>query len=193
MGKARPPMGLRSTELSEREMEVLLMLADGLPQETIAHRMHVAGSTMKSHIGSIYRKLGVVSAAQAVATAYRRGLVRPPRPDGEFDVRARLTVLEAAGWPDDRDQYVGPLPAGWYWEMAGRLVRALTPIIRREVADEADQRLRTVQPSLTITSPSLGEVPYLRQDLAAELAGRLAVVPAADHTTTDQGGPDGRC
>src|SRR4051812_25221587 len=51
--------GSGSTRLSEREHEVLLLLADGLGTAAIAERLFMSESTAKSHIGHIYQKLGV--------------------------------------------------------------------------------------------------------------------------------------
>src|SRR4051812_34549498 len=67
--------GSGSTRLSEREHEVLLLLADGLGTAAIAERLFMSESTAKSHIGHIYQKLGVSNRAQALVTAMRVGLL----------------------------------------------------------------------------------------------------------------------
>jgi DNA-binding NarL/FixJ family response regulator len=70
-----------STRLSEREHQVLLLLADGVGATTIAERLFMSESTAKTHIARIYQKLGVGNRAQALVTAMRIGLlssVRPP-------------------------------------------------------------------------------------------------------------------
>jgi DNA-binding NarL/FixJ family response regulator len=69
-----------STRLSEREHEVLLLLADGLGTAAIAERLFMSESTAKSHIGHIYQKLGVSNRAQALVTAMRIGLLSSVRP-----------------------------------------------------------------------------------------------------------------
>jgi LuxR family maltose regulon positive regulatory protein len=55
--------------LSEREQEVLAMIAAGLSSQDIAHKLIVAPGTIKAHIATIYRKLDVHSRTQALAVA----------------------------------------------------------------------------------------------------------------------------
>jgi DNA-binding NarL/FixJ family response regulator len=71
-----------STRLSDREHEVLLLLADGLGAAAIGEKLYLSESTAKSHIARIYQKLGAANRAQALVTAMRIGLlssVRSPR------------------------------------------------------------------------------------------------------------------
>jgi two-component system, NarL family, nitrate/nitrite response regulator NarL len=61
--------------LTPRELEVLELLAEGLPQKEIARRLVLSPRTVARHIEHILGKLGVHSRAQAVALAYRHGLL----------------------------------------------------------------------------------------------------------------------
>jgi len=61
--------------LSEREMEVLQLLADGLSNKEIGERLFISLQTVKTHITHIFEKLGVSDRTEAVAAALRRGLV----------------------------------------------------------------------------------------------------------------------
>jgi DNA-binding NarL/FixJ family response regulator len=61
--------------LTQRESEVLALLADGLPNKTIARRLEISDETVKYHLGSIFGKLGASNRTDAVRQALRRGLV----------------------------------------------------------------------------------------------------------------------
>lgn len=69
-----------STRLSDREHEVLLLLADGLGAAAIGDKLYLSESTAKSHIARIYQKLGASNRAQALVTAMRIGLLSSVRP-----------------------------------------------------------------------------------------------------------------
>jgi two-component system, NarL family, response regulator YdfI len=61
--------------LSGRELEVLDLLAEGLPNKLIAHRLNISEHTVKTHVASIFAKLRVSSRTEAVSQAIRRGWV----------------------------------------------------------------------------------------------------------------------
>lgn len=63
--------------LTERELEVLVLLARGRRPTEIADDLFLSVKTIKNHLTHVYEKLHVDSAAQAVAEAYRRGIVTP--------------------------------------------------------------------------------------------------------------------
>ncbi len=53
--------------LSEREIEVMKLLEEGLSNQEIAARLHISLNTVKAHLKSIYGKLGVSNRVQAIA------------------------------------------------------------------------------------------------------------------------------
>ena len=61
--------------LSDREREVLVMLAQGIPNKEIADKVHIAEGTVKTHVSNILGKLQVHNRTQAADLARRRGLV----------------------------------------------------------------------------------------------------------------------
>ena len=75
-GRAEPVV--RTPEqalLTARELEVLALVADGATNRVAGERLHLSEATVKTHLLSVYAKLGVSDRAAAVAVGFRRGLL----------------------------------------------------------------------------------------------------------------------
>ncbi len=70
-GDEPPPV----EELTPRELEVLRLVAEGLPNKTIAQRLDISEHTVKFHVNALLGKLGVGSRTEAVVRATRLGLI----------------------------------------------------------------------------------------------------------------------
>ena len=64
--------------LSEREIEIVRLVAKGFSNDELAERLHLSPETIKAHLRHVYEKLGVESRVEAVTEAMRTGLVEAP-------------------------------------------------------------------------------------------------------------------
>ncbi len=74
---ATMPLDTRLTALTDRELEILTVVGKGWTNAEIAGRLHLAESTVKTHVGRILAKTGSRDRIQAVILAYDTGLVQP--------------------------------------------------------------------------------------------------------------------
>ncbi|MCY0924962.1 response regulator transcription factor [Streptomyces sp. H27-H1] len=77
LGAPRAPSRARIDELTERETEVLSLVAQGMSNAEIAGHLILAEQTVKTHVGRILVKLGLRDRTQAAVFAYETGLIRP--------------------------------------------------------------------------------------------------------------------
>jgi DNA-binding NarL/FixJ family response regulator len=70
------PTAAVASSLSQREVEVLQMFADGCSTVEVGERLYISAKTVKNHLASIYEKLDARDRTQAVLTAVRMGIIR---------------------------------------------------------------------------------------------------------------------
>jgi DNA-binding response OmpR family regulator len=90
LDRTRPRSANAALDLSDREVEILQLIAEGRRASDVAQRLFIAPKTVSSHIQRIFVKLGVHTRAQAVALAYEAGLIRV-----DAEVEAHLIALSA--------------------------------------------------------------------------------------------------
>lgn len=79
-------------QLTEREVEILLLLADGKDNQAIADALFISPNTVRTHLQNIFSKMGVHSKLEAVTLAAKTGLLRTPgRHQAAADVLPRRT------------------------------------------------------------------------------------------------------
>lgn len=75
MADAGPAAPIWAAELSRQDVEVLRLIARGLPLDAVARRMHTSERTVRRRVKAICDRLGFASSIQAVVWAVRQGLV----------------------------------------------------------------------------------------------------------------------
>ena len=79
--KARLPKDQVENVLTNRELEILALLGEGLLKKEIAKQLHVSTTTVATHVAHIYRKLNVQNAPAAVTKAFQTGILSAPSAD----------------------------------------------------------------------------------------------------------------
>ena len=74
-GESHREAELIQSELSDREIQVLKLIANGKDNSTIANELHISPKTVKNHISNILMKLQIENRIQAAVVAVRSGLV----------------------------------------------------------------------------------------------------------------------
>jgi NarL family two-component system response regulator LiaR len=70
-----PPQPIVDFQLTDRELEVLVLLAEGLTNQQTAGKLSISQSTLKFHMNNIYQKLGVQTRSEALVLAAKNNLI----------------------------------------------------------------------------------------------------------------------
>ena len=95
---ARQPANAAPAHLTPRQLEVLALLCEGLPNKLIGRQLNISSSTVKIHVAGILRELNVASRLQAVIAARRLGLIGEPasgkmaQPERAPELRQPITL-----------------------------------------------------------------------------------------------------
>jgi DNA-binding CsgD family transcriptional regulator/N-acetylneuraminic acid mutarotase len=85
------PMNISTIELTEREKEILRLVATGTSNKDIAQQLFISSNTVKVHLRNIFAKIGVGSRTEAAMYAVRMGLVKTPESEKESLLSASQT------------------------------------------------------------------------------------------------------
>ncbi len=72
------PETAKIAELTEREREVIALLAQGVSNKDLGQQLHITENTVRRHLAAIFEKLGVENRLELVIYAFRHGLAKPP-------------------------------------------------------------------------------------------------------------------
>lgn len=94
-------------ELSERELEILKLVATGVSNKEIAQRLYISTNTVKVHLKNIFAKIGAVSRTEAAMYAVKIGLVQGVTPEkNEVEISAQQPVETLQEEPNNRRTWV---------------------------------------------------------------------------------------
>jgi DNA-binding CsgD family transcriptional regulator len=104
---------MESNELSERELDILKLVATGASNKEIAHELFISSNTVKVHLRNIFTKIGVTSRTEAAMYAVRTGLVVNPQnqayiQDNEADASTEKGQDTETIHPSDSEQHSVP-------------------------------------------------------------------------------------
>jgi two-component system, NarL family, nitrate/nitrite response regulator NarL len=74
-GASQGEGNVKASRLSPREQEILLLLSKGLTNRDISTQLHISGQTVKTHVERLFKRLGVSTRGEAIATALRKGMI----------------------------------------------------------------------------------------------------------------------
>ncbi|PKO07373.1 MAG: hypothetical protein CVU41_01350 [Chloroflexi bacterium HGW-Chloroflexi-3] len=96
-------------ELSDREIEIIRLVATGASNKEIANALTISPNTVKVHLRNIFGKLGVLSRTEATMTAIRMGLVEPPGSANQTGNRNEVSPADDMNWQVQQQDIITPV------------------------------------------------------------------------------------
>ena len=174
-----PPSRPPAPELSEREVEVLRLVATGVGNKEIAQQLFISPNTVRVHLRNIFAKIGVTSRTEAAMYALREGVVTlPPTPETNAPppVAEPLPLTEdkpAASAPAPAAAPTAPTPPRRRWLLWGGVAALVVLLLGAAGLGLAVPRPTPTAPPTPVISPTpprwqtLADMPTARSELAA--------------------------
>lgn len=159
------------TELSEREIEIIRLVATGASNKEIANSLTISPNTVKVHLRNIFGKLGVLSRTEATMTAIRLGLVDSPGAENLPEKTGVPFQIEDQNWQVQQQDILQPINS----RKSLLLVVGLGLILLIVIGFLLNRMLSTsTNPETTITTAGLEELSSNRWTSIQELSQPLS-------------------
>jgi DNA-binding CsgD family transcriptional regulator len=166
-------METSGVELSEREREIICLVATGASNKEIAQQLSISTNTVKVHLRNIFAKIEVVSRTEATLYAIREGLVPAPGGSPEISIRDAPVEDEGSGATDqmvgDREgtKEVGPLKKSGINLIIGAVVVLLAGLAIFLLTNRSLSGVGATPTSIPARWQSRSPLPVARSGLAA--------------------------
>ncbi len=158
-------------ELSEREIEIIKLVATGASNKEIAHTLTISPNTVKVHLRNIFGKLGVLSRTEATMTAIRIGLIESPGSENQIERDNESLLIadsDSQAQQEDISQSFYNKRSNWILFGIGLIVLVVTGLLLIRVLSPVNT------PEAGITSAELEEMSSNRWTTIKDLTEPLS-------------------